>query len=166
MGHFAHVRQWQCGVGKRFYLTTRELHLYAGLFISPFVLLFAASVFFLVHSWLPRMTAGNSAASIRTVASLRLPPNLDKIESRERVVAVRSFLDQLGVVGEIGFIGHIPKEHRFEIPVFVPGRETTVDLDYHARTAIVSRRATGLAEAFVYLHKSPARTWPQFVATG
>jgi hypothetical protein len=27
----------------------RDLHLYAGLFVSPFVLLFAASVFFLNH---------------------------------------------------------------------------------------------------------------------
>ena len=35
---------------KRFYLITRDLHLYLGLFISPFVLLFAISVIFLVHS--------------------------------------------------------------------------------------------------------------------
>ena len=30
---------------KRFYFITRDLHLYSGLFISPFVLLFAFSVF-------------------------------------------------------------------------------------------------------------------------
>src|SRR4029079_9472663 len=38
---------------RRFYLITRDLHLYFGLFISPFILLFAISVFFLVHG-LPR----------------------------------------------------------------------------------------------------------------
>ena len=31
-------------MGKRFYLVTRDLHLYLGLFISPFVLVFAISV--------------------------------------------------------------------------------------------------------------------------
>ncbi|MCA2967799.1 MAG: hypothetical protein INH43_04725, partial [Acidobacteriaceae bacterium] len=34
---------------KPVYTTTRNLHLYAGLFLSPFVLLFAVSVFYLVH---------------------------------------------------------------------------------------------------------------------
>ena len=37
-------------MNKRFYLITRDLHLYFGLFVSPFVLVFAFSVFFLVHS--------------------------------------------------------------------------------------------------------------------
>src|SRR5205823_6124965 len=41
---------------KRFYLITRDLHLYVGLFISPFVLLFAISVIFLVHAWIPGMS--------------------------------------------------------------------------------------------------------------
>jgi hypothetical protein len=34
---------------KPVYLVTRDLHLYAGLFISPFLVLFAVSVFVLVH---------------------------------------------------------------------------------------------------------------------
>ena len=34
---------------RRFYLVTRDLHLYVGLFLSPFVLVFAVSVFYLVH---------------------------------------------------------------------------------------------------------------------
>ena len=37
---------------RRFYVVTKDLHLYFGLFISPFVLLFAVSVFFLVHAWI------------------------------------------------------------------------------------------------------------------
>ena len=38
---------------KPFYAVTRDLHLYFGLFISPLVLVFAISVVFLVHAWLP-----------------------------------------------------------------------------------------------------------------
>jgi hypothetical protein len=36
-------------MSRRFYRVTRDLHLYFGLFISPFILVFAVSVFFLVH---------------------------------------------------------------------------------------------------------------------
>jgi len=136
----------------RFYRTTRDLHLYFGLFISPFVLVFALSVIFLVHAWPPRTA---SATSTRIAINLRLAPGLDRLESRERVDAVRAVLDQLGVAGEVGFIRHVPKEHRLVIPVSVPGRETTVDLDYQSRAARVSVEDTGLAGAFLYLHKSP-----------
>src|SRR5258708_6738864 len=38
---------------KRLYAFTRDLHLYLGLFICPTVLVFAVSVFFLVHAWIP-----------------------------------------------------------------------------------------------------------------
>jgi len=55
---------------KRFYLITRDLHLYFGLFISPFVLLFAISVIFLVHAWIPGMS--NQTAS-RTATDLSIP---------------------------------------------------------------------------------------------
>jgi len=35
---------------KRFYAVTRDLNLHFGLFVSPFMLVFAISVFFLVHA--------------------------------------------------------------------------------------------------------------------
>jgi hypothetical protein len=34
---------------RRIYLITRDLHLYVGLFLSPFILVFSISVFYLVH---------------------------------------------------------------------------------------------------------------------
>ena len=139
---------------RRLYPIVRDLHLYFGLFISPFVLVFACRVFFLVHAWLPRM-GPRGASPRRTATGLRLPPNLDRLENRQRVDAVRPVLDQLGVAGEIDSIRHLPREHRLVIAVSVPGRATTVDLDYVLRVATISPRDTGLAEAFVYLHKSP-----------
>jgi hypothetical protein len=140
---------------RRLYPIVRDLHLYFGLFISPFVLVFACSVFFLVHAWLPRMTGAREASTRRTATGLRLPPNLDRLENRQRVDAVRPVLDDLGVVGEIYSIRHLPRDHRLLITVSVPGRETIVDLDYRQRVATISPRDTGLAEAAVYLHKSP-----------
>jgi hypothetical protein len=64
-------------------------------------------------------------------------------------------LHQLGVAGEIYSIRHVAREHRLVITVSVPGRETTIDLDYRLRVANISQRDTGLADALVYLHKSP-----------
>ena len=40
-------------MSKRLYTITRDLHLYFGLFIAPFVLVFCISVFFLLHAWSP-----------------------------------------------------------------------------------------------------------------
>ena len=64
-------------------------------------------------------------------------------------------LDQLGVSGEVDFIRHVASEHHVVIPVSVPGRNTTVNLDYERGTAVVTARTQPFSEALVYLHKTP-----------
>ena len=135
----------------RFYLIIRDLHLYTGLFISPFVLVFAISVFYLVHAWVP----AESSRPPRKVTNLKLLPNVQDLSGRARVDAVRSILDQVGVQGEIGFIRHIPKERRLVVPMSIPGRQTVLTIDLAAQTATVLERQTGLADALVLLHKVP-----------
>lgn len=144
----------QIGMQRRFYLVTRDLHLYAGLFISPFVVLFALSVFVLVHPS-GSVPSGSGAHSQRSVRNLAIPPNLEDLSGRARVEAVRSLLNQAGVHGEIGFIRYLPKERRLSIPVNVPGRETTFDLDLITRSATVIDRETGIWDALILLHKAP-----------
>lgn len=139
-------------MSNRFYIVTRDLHLYVGLFISPFVLVFAISVFFLVHAWVP---GAGGETNTTTVSGLKLPHNLEQLSGRERIAALHTTLDQIGVTGEVGFIQHVPKENRLIIPVTVPGRETTVDIDLQARNAQITRRQTGIWDAVVVLHKSP-----------
>ena len=131
----------------------RDLHLYLGLFISPFVLVFAISVFFLVHNWLPQ--ALPHPAGTRSVPDLPLPVNLDQLSGRERIDALKPVLDRAQVHGEVGWIQHFAKENRLVIPVTVPGRITTVTLDLAKREARIQERSTGLASALVELHKSP-----------
>ena len=41
------------------------------------------------------------------------------------------------------------------VPVSVPGRETTVNIDLQNRTAEITRRTTGIWDAMVTLHKAP-----------
>jgi hypothetical protein len=141
------------GMNGRLYRVTRDLHLYLGLFISPFVLVFAVSVFFLVHAWLPG--AGGAASGRRTVTALPLPANLEELSGRPLVDALKPVMTYAQVAGEIGFVQRNPREHRLIVPVSVPGRVTTVTIDTQTREASVERRTTGLADALVVLHKAP-----------
>jgi hypothetical protein len=135
----------------RFYRFIRDLHLYLGLFISPFVVVFAVSVFFLVHAWLPKTDAGAK----RVVTELALPANLEKLSGRPLIDALQPVLAQIQTQGEVGWVQHRAKEHRLILPVSVPGRLTTVTIDMANREATIEPRSTGLADALVVLHKSP-----------
>ncbi|HEY5910782.1 MAG TPA: hypothetical protein VJA21_09290 [Verrucomicrobiae bacterium] len=137
----------------RFYRLVRDLHLYCGLFSSPFVLVFAFSVFFLVHAWLPG--GGSAPTGVRLVTDVPLPTDLDRLSGRARIDALKPALDFAGVHGEVGWVQHLAKEDRLVIPVSVPGRVTTVTIEVAKREASVEARNTGVADALVVLHKSP-----------
>ena len=104
---------------RRFYLITRDLHLYIGLFLSPFVLAFAVSVFYLVHGPSNRPSPGPSDPS-RTVANVNVNPEVAKLQGRARVDALRPVIEQLDVRGEIDFVRHVASEHRLIVPVRLP----------------------------------------------
>jgi hypothetical protein len=136
---------------KKFYTLTRSLHLYLGMFLSPFVLAFAVSVFLLTHTFLS--PAGGAVTS--HAANLPIPPGLDSLNGRARVDALRPVLEAAGVRGEIWSVRSIPKEGRLQLRVIVPGRETTVDIAPAAATAEITRRTTGVWDGLVTLHKLP-----------
>jgi len=137
---------------KRFYLLTRDLHLYFGLFLSPFVLVFALSVFYLAHGATKREPAPPPS---RIVSNLPFPQGLEELKGRDQVNGLRPVLDQLGVKGEVNFIRRIQKDDRLVVPVLLPGRETTVDLNLESGTAAISERSTGFSDALIHLHKMP-----------
>ena len=137
---------------RAFYTWTRDLHLYFGLFASPFIVVFAVSVFFLNHARLP---APGSATTRTPIRDLHLPAGIEQAQGIERVKLATQVLSQLGVSGEINFIRALPKERRLVIPVVKPGVETTIDLNLEARTATVSARRTTVWESLSYLHRSP-----------
>jgi hypothetical protein len=139
---------------KSFYALTRDLHLYLGLFISPMVLVFAVSVFFLVHAWVPGATSSPMARTVREVA---IPSGVDRLNGREQIDALRPVLDALGVHGEVNFVRRISAEHRLVIPVMIPGREVSVDLNTETREAAVTDRGGSIWSALVYLHKMPGQ---------
>jgi hypothetical protein len=142
----------------RFYRLTRDLHLYLGLFISPFVLVFSISVFFLVHSWIPKFAS--ETAHTRVVSDLALPADLQKLSGRPLIDALKPTLKSMNVPGEIGFVRHLIKEEKLIIPVSIPGRATTVTINLTNREASIVTRETGLADALITLHKSPGQHGP------
>src|SRR5438445_8749117 len=115
----------------RFYRIIRDLHLYFGLFISPFVLVFAISVFFLVHSWLPRIASETSTT--RVVSALPLPQALTTLSGRPLINGLRPALEKEVVPAEVGSLGHLVKEQKLFIPVTIPERETTVTITFPTR---------------------------------
>ena len=142
----------------RFYRVIRDLHLYLGLFSSPFVLVFAISVFFLVHTWLPKI--GSETSSTRVVSALPLPVNLPTLSGRPLIDALRPALEKANVHGEVGFLQHLVKEEKLIIPVTVPGRQTIVTISIASREATIVTRETGLADALAILHRSPGEHAP------
>jgi hypothetical protein len=133
-----------------FYRWTRDLHLYFGLFISPFLLLFAASVFFLNHA---KVVPDNWSAV--DVHKVDIPSDIDRAQGKEAITRAQVILRQIGVTGEIGFTRLVRQTRHFVFPVSKPGLEANVDVDLQAGTATVSRRATSVWEALGYLHKMP-----------
>lgn len=142
----------------RCYRVIRDLHLYVGLFSSPFVLVFAGSVFFLVHAWLPKI--GAETSTTRVVPALPLPVNLQTLSGRPLIDALRAALEKAGVHGEVGFIRSMVKEEKLIIPVTIPGRETIVTIDIASHEATIVTRETGLAAAMATLHRSPGEHAP------
>ena len=142
----------------RFYRLIRDLHLYLGLFISPFVLVFSISVFFLVHSWRPRIASGTSTT--RVVSALPIPGDLPRLSGRTLIDALKPALEKAGVRGEVGFVRHVVREDKLIIPVTIPGRETTVSISIAGGETTIVTRETGLADALVTLHKSPGQHGP------
>jgi hypothetical protein len=143
----------------RFYRLTRELHLYLGLFISPFALVFSISVFFFVHSWTSKLTP--ETARTRRVPSLDLPTDLAKLSGRPLIDALKPILERMNVPGEIGFVQNRVQEETLIIPVSIPGRATSVSLDLARHEATIVTHETGLADALMTLHKSPAGHAPE-----
>ena len=136
---------------KTVYMLVRDVHLYVGLFLCPFVLVYAVSVVFLVHAWVP----GGGRALTRTASHLAVPPGIEELDGRERIHALRPLLHALGVEGEVGFVQYQPSRHRLILPVSVPGRETRLTLDVAARSAQIEERPSGVWDAFVTLHRMP-----------
>lgn len=133
---------------KALYRRARDLHLYVGLFLSPFVLLYAVSAVLLNHAHLPWGEDDAPPAPAHTVSVML-------VERDDGLAVARQVRDQLGINGEIGYVSRTQGSARLSFPIETPGRVTRVHVDLATGTATVDSKDTGAWDAAVYLHKTP-----------
>lgn len=133
-------------INPKFYPWMRQLHLYIGLFISPFILVFAVSTILFNHTWMPWGGASEGTEE-KTTASVEIPAALEGVEQAKEI------LRQVGVSGEIQYLRH--QDGYLIIPVVKPGQRIIVEVELEQQMARVVRRHTGVWDAVLYLHKSP-----------
>ncbi|MDA1277729.1 MAG: PepSY-associated TM helix domain-containing protein [Verrucomicrobia bacterium] len=128
---------------QRFAVWTRALHLYFGLFISPFILIYAISTLFLNHSIRARPSDKEP-----TVVPISVGADLDGMD------LVNSVLGQLGLSGEILGQG-VVRNGKTMIRVVRPGAIKIVTIDLEKQEAGIVERSTGLLGAITFLHFNP-----------
>ena len=128
----------------RFYEFIRDLHLYFGLFLSPFLLVFALSTMVLNHRLEPDPEVSRSTSSVE------FDREAEPLEQARQVIA------QLGMKGEVKGARHIAAENALLFRVSKPGQETRgASRPGGSQEAAVERREGGLWDAMIYLHITP-----------
>ncbi len=127
----------------RFYQFIRDLHLYFGLFLSPFLLVFALSTMVLNHRLEPDPEVSRSTSSVEFDGDAK------PLEQARQVIA------QLGMTGEVKGARHVAAQNALLFRVSKPGEETRVRVDLDSQEAAVERREGGLWDAMIYLHITP-----------
>lgn len=124
---------------------TRTAHLYVGLAVSPFVIVYAVSTVALNHPEL----LGRGASPATQIAHVRVPASDDNL------TFARDVLRQVGVTGEVKFVRRDVKAGEVEIPVQHAGARSTVTVDLATGRTIIDREEPRLVESLVFFHKMP-----------
>ena len=129
------------------YKTTRSLHLYLGLFVSPFVLIFAISVLVINH---------------RDPASGRQPPVLEEVKTIESIPdhfdtldSVRVVMKQAGISGWVTFFRHIEDKNQYRFIVLRPTVRRDVTVDLENKTVEIMKRPNDFKSTLAWLHVMP-----------
>lgn len=132
---------------KKYFPLMQDLHLYTGLFISPFIIVFGVSVLALNH-----LNFVNNAAPVKTVVErkLKLPYIPYDTTDLGTGKAIGRFL---GIRGEID---HVFKgKDKISIGIIRPGLETTIKVNTLTDSVFITQEEKGSLRATAYLHKMP-----------
>jgi len=152
---------------------TRQLHLYGGLFVCPFLLIFAVSTIRLNHGWY------RPPDEKTTTVALPIPADLladvtnrqvtDDMTFEERAAAGQPLLDHivttLDLQGEIAGAG-VVRNGRTMLNVARPGIVKRVEVNARTQEATVTELRRGLFGTMRYLHLNPGpHRQPQWIGT-
>ncbi|MDA0347050.1 MAG: PepSY-associated TM helix domain-containing protein [Verrucomicrobia bacterium] len=128
---------------KGLYQWTRKLHLYIGMFICPFILVYAVSTLYLNHSVRPQ-----------TVDQAQAPISIQVDQNAKGPELVKQVLEQLELTGEIAGGGQV-RNNETIIRVARPGSVKVVTVNLLEQQATILERSNGLLGAINYLHFNP-----------
>ena len=160
-------------VNETFNRFTRQLHLYGGLFLCPFLLIFAVSTIRLNHGW------QRPPDETTTTVALPIPADLladvtnrqvtDDMTFGERAAAGQPLLDHivttLDLQGEIAGAG-VVRNGRTALNVARPGLVKQIEVDVRTQEATITELRQGLFGTMRYLHLNPGpHRQPQWMGT-
>ena len=128
-------------VSASFYRWIRDLHLYFGLFISPYVLIFAVTTIMLNHRWKADVQVEKTSVPVR-------------LEGTGQLEQATSVLRQLSLSGEM-HLRRVSDQKRLRVRVEKPGERTIVIVDRTTQIADVERQRRSFASVLYYLHFNP-----------
>jgi hypothetical protein len=134
---------------KKYYSLIRTLHIYCGLFISPFILIYSISVLAFNHAgFLNQLIPVKSLPVITT--------KIDKIPfDTTDLLTAKAIIRKLGISGEIDFINK--NDHQISFPVNKPGLKTRIEVNTQTLNVIITRQIEGSVRAMNYLHLMPGQ---------
>ncbi|MEX2233820.1 MAG: PepSY-associated TM helix domain-containing protein [Cyclobacteriaceae bacterium] len=132
---------------KRYCALLRSLHLYFGLFITPFVLIFSISVLVFNHpGFIDFLSPIKPSTETRT--------KLDKIPyDTTDLLTAKAIIEKLEIEGEIDFINQ--NDDRISFPVKKPGLKTQITVNKHTDSVLITQQNEGAYRALTFLHSMP-----------
>ncbi len=147
---------------KDLYRWLRQLHLYIGVFICPFLLIFSVSTIMLNHQI--RFTPAEEVTSVpvsipeEIVARVNDPAVLAGMDKNEMEAARRALADhvlgEFDLGGEVSAYGHVNKG-KTVLRSTRPGQTTRVIVDLVQQEAEIVVQKHNLFETMRYLHLNP-----------
>jgi hypothetical protein len=134
---------------KEYYALIHSLHVYFGLFISPFIIIFGISVLTFTH-----MRLLNQIDPVKSLPEIRT--RLDNILYYPTDLGTaKAIIHQLNINGEIDFITKI--DNQISFPVNKPGLKTRVVVNTKTDSVVITGQLEGSVRAMNYLHIMPGQ---------
>lgn len=138
---------------KKYYKIIEDIHLYAGLFISPFIIVFSISALILNHDFIDwqedwRKWTFSVDDNVDYTVEFSLPsPDISRIDYAKNIIK------QLNIKGEIS--NTFGDSIRMYIPVTKPGYRISIKADLISGIAYIHSEKTNFWKKLVWLHKMP-----------
>ncbi len=132
---------------RKFYLQIRLLHLYLGIFISPFLLIFGLGVLTFNH---PDLV--NRVYSVETLPTQRIKLADMSYEIPDLELA-KNIMSKVNINGEISYVAR--NKNFISFPVNEPGLETIVKVNLNNDSVFFTQRTEGFLRSLSYLHSMP-----------